>query len=67
MYLVGFRVCGSRSRAKIEAILGGLWVASFRAYMSSILVGDTMVPNNTPLMDNQMEKNMENEMEAGII
>ena len=26
-----------------------------------------MVPNITPIMENQMEKKMENEMEAGII
>ena len=26
-----------------------------------------MVPNTTPIMENQMEKKMENEMEAGII
>ena len=25
-----------------------------------------MVPNITPIMDNQMDKKMENEMEAGI-
>ena len=30
-------------------------------------IGDTMVPNITPIMENQMEKKMENEMEAGII
>ena len=35
--------------------------------MSSILFGDTMLPNVTPIMENQMEKRMENEMEAGII
>ena len=29
--------------------------------------GDTMVPHITPIMENQMEKKMENEMEAGII
>ena len=29
--------------------------------------GDTMVPNNTPILENQMEKKMENEMETGII
>ena len=34
--------------------------------MSSILFGDTMVPNITPIMENQMEKNMEHEMETGI-
>ena len=26
-----------------------------------------MVPNITPIMENQMEKNMENEIETGII
>ena len=26
-----------------------------------------MVPNITPIMENQMEKNMENEMQTGII
>ena len=39
----------------------------YRVYLCSILFGDTMVPNITPIMENQMEKNMENEMEAGII
>ena len=29
--------------------------------------GATMVPNVTPIMENQMEKKMENEMKAGII
>ena len=33
----------------------------------SILFGDIMVPNITPIMENQMEKKMENEMETGII
>ena len=32
--------------------------------MSSILFGDTKVPQ---ILENQMEKKMENEMEAGII
>ena len=35
--------------------------------MSSIVFGDTMVPNITPIMENQMEKKMENEMETGVI
>ena len=30
------------------------------------LFGDVMVPNITPIVENQMEKNMEDEMEAGI-
>ena len=33
----------------------------------TLLFGDTMVPNSTPIMENQMEKKMENEMETGII
>ena len=36
-------------------------IGSIRLY--SILFGDTMVP----IMENQMEKKMENEMESGII
>ena len=41
--------------------------ASVAVPMSSILFGDTMVPNIAPIMENQMEKTMENEMETGII
>ena len=35
--------------------------------MSSILFGDTRVPNISPIMENHMEKKMENDTETGII
>ena len=38
-----------------------------RGYLGSTLFGDTVVPNITPIMENQMEKKMENEMETGMI
>ena len=31
------------------------------------VIGPNMVPHNTPIMENQMEKKMENEMETGVI
>ena len=42
----------------------------YGGYLSSILLGDIMVPNigfRALMMENQMEKKLENEMEAGII
>ena len=55
----------------IGGILGLYWdngeIMETTIGFKDFLFGDTMVPNITPIMENQMEKNMENEMEAGII
>ena len=40
-------------------------VAALRAERI-LLFGDTMVPNTTPIMENQMDKKMDDEMETGV-
>ena len=49
----------------------GVWGLGFRVWGWGlgfrVLFGDTMVPNIPPIMENQMEKKMENEMETGIM
>ena len=62
------RSLGAWHQAPYELLKGGGLGLGFRVWGSGLgHIGDTMVPNITPIMENQMEKKMENEMEAGII